>query len=100
MPLSRRLQPPRSRLEHHDLERHMLQRVMVPLDGTPFAEAALPAAFLLARRDQARVHLVRVHEQHFPAAVPGYPPGYDFTFDQALESEGRRYLDVLLGRID
>lgn len=34
--------------------------VMVPLDGSPFAEQALPFALTIARRMDARLHLVRV----------------------------------------
>lgn len=34
--------------------------VMVPLDGSPFAEQALPLALTVARRMGARLHLVRV----------------------------------------
>ena len=36
----------------------MARELMVPLDGTRFAEAALPTAVALARRDGARVRLV------------------------------------------
>lgn len=38
----------------------MLQRIMVPLDGSAFAEQALPPALTLARRARARLHLVLV----------------------------------------
>lgn len=37
----------------------MVHRLLVPLDGTPFAEGALPYAEALARRTGAVVHLVR-----------------------------------------
>src|SRR5262249_20641323 len=35
--------------------------VLVPLDGTPFGEHALPLAVSVARRSGAALHLVRVH---------------------------------------
>lgn len=38
----------------------MLRLIMVPLDGSAFAEQALPLALTLARRAEARLHLVRV----------------------------------------
>ncbi|HET9948270.1 MAG TPA: universal stress protein [Longimicrobiales bacterium] len=38
----------------------MLRRIAVPLDGNPFAEAALPLALAYAARDRARVTLVTV----------------------------------------
>jgi nucleotide-binding universal stress UspA family protein len=39
----------------------MLRSILVPLDGSPFGEHALPAALSLARRCRAKVHLVHVH---------------------------------------
>ncbi len=77
----------------------MLQRIMVPLDGSAFAEAALPAAFHLARRDSARVRLVMVREAPLPPTRIGSAPVLDPALDQALLREARSYLDVLLGRI-
>jgi nucleotide-binding universal stress UspA family protein len=40
----------------------MYKRILVPLDGSPFAEHALPAAIAISRLTNAAVHLVRVHE--------------------------------------
>jgi len=40
----------------------MYQKIMVPLDGSRFAEAALPYAVGLARAAGARLHLVLAHE--------------------------------------
>jgi nucleotide-binding universal stress UspA family protein len=45
---------------HLQKETKMLERIMVPLDGTRFAEAALPGALSLAKRDGAALRLVRV----------------------------------------
>src|SRR5262249_22151275 len=39
----------------------MIRSLLVPLDGSPFAEQALPLALSLARRAKATVHLARVH---------------------------------------
>lgn len=77
----------------------MLRRIMVPLDGSAFAEAALPAAFDLARRDSARVQLVTVREPPLPLVRTGNAPIRDPALDEELLREARRYLDVLLGRI-
>lgn len=44
----------------------MFRNVLVPLDGSRFAETALPLATRLAYDAQAKLHLVRVHE---PAGV-------------------------------
>jgi nucleotide-binding universal stress UspA family protein len=74
----------------------MPYRIMVPLDGSAFAEAALPLAYDLARRHGSDVHLVRVHQPPLPVKRSGGDPAFDLD----LEREGRWYLDVLLGRIE
>ena len=78
----------------------MPYRIMVPLDGSAFAETALPWAYDLARRHGAGVHLVRVHQPPLPVTRSGGVALYDPAFDLDLEREGRWYLDVLLGRIE
>jgi nucleotide-binding universal stress UspA family protein len=40
----------------------MYKRILVPLDGSAFAEHALPAAIAIARLTNAALHIVRVHE--------------------------------------
>jgi nucleotide-binding universal stress UspA family protein len=40
---------------------YMFRSLFVPLDGSPFAEQALPWALSIARRAGASLHLVRVH---------------------------------------
>ena len=45
--------------------------ILVPLDGTPFAEHALPFAISIARRAAAELHLVHVHQPW----DPGYHVG-------------------------
>lgn len=56
----------------------MYQRVVVPLDGSPFAEEALPHATQLANLLTAPLHLVRVVDL---SHVQGYGP-----FGMAIES--------------
>lgn len=41
--------------------------ILVPLDGTPFGEAALPLAISIARRSRAVLHLAHVH---LPPVIP------------------------------
>jgi nucleotide-binding universal stress UspA family protein len=48
----------------------MMRNVMVPLDGSPFGEQALPAALALAGRARATVHLVHVHQRLAPPLLP------------------------------
>ncbi|HUF36827.1 MAG TPA: universal stress protein [Gemmatimonadales bacterium] len=78
----------------------MLRRILVPLDGSRFAEAALPAAVRLSRRDAARLELVTVQEPPLPIARTGGAPVRDPAFDQEVQRQARAYLDVLLGRIE
>jgi nucleotide-binding universal stress UspA family protein len=78
----------------------MMQRIMVPLDGSTFAEAALPTAFALARRHGSAVHLVRVHEPQSPVAGPDGAAIYDPAIEQELELKARRYLDVMAAWTD
>ena len=78
----------------------MPYRIMVPLDGSAFAEMALPVAYDLARRHGAGVHLVRVHQPSLPEVQSGGASVHDPAFDLEVEREGRWYLDVLLGRIE
>jgi nucleotide-binding universal stress UspA family protein len=51
----------------------MIRRILVPLDGTDLAEAALPAAAALAGRLTASVSLVHLLEKRAPRAVHGRP---------------------------
>jgi nucleotide-binding universal stress UspA family protein len=48
-----------------------VERILVPLDGSPLAEAILPHAVEMARRYQATLLLLRVTEAHtFPGVDP------------------------------
>jgi nucleotide-binding universal stress UspA family protein len=46
--------------------------VLVPLDGSPYGEYALPYAFSIARRANLPVHLVHVHDALRPVAAPAF----------------------------
>ena len=61
----------------------MVRPILVPLDGSAFAEAALPVAAALAARTGARLHLVEVHEQmNAEVGAAGVAP-----FDEALDRD-------------
>jgi nucleotide-binding universal stress UspA family protein len=49
----------------------MIKRILVPLDGSALAEAALPAAAALSQKLGAAVTLIHVIEQHPPRSVHG-----------------------------
>lgn len=51
----------------------MFKHILVPIDGSPLAEAALPAASFLAQKLGARVTLMHVMEKNAPDAVHGQP---------------------------
>lgn len=88
----------------------MYARILVPLDGSDFGDSALPLAASLARRSEATLELVHVHEPYPHAS--GAPP-FDRRLDdelrakmsQRLENTRKRvaqYLghEVLLARIE
>jgi len=51
----------------------MIKRILVPLDGSDFAESALSAALDLARRAKASIHLVSAQEEVPAWVYPGIP---------------------------
>lgn len=53
----------------------MTRLILVPLDGSRFAEAAIPLARELARKARASVHLIHAHEPAAVAALQGPAPG-------------------------
>lgn len=71
------------------------QHIVVPVDGSPFAEFALPWALAIAERGEGRVELVMVREdsaKDLVAVGAGAEP------DRGDEDE-RAYLDALVARI-
>jgi nucleotide-binding universal stress UspA family protein len=79
----------------------MYHRILVPLDGTPFGEHALPYAVDIASRTGASLELVHVHHhrEHDPdlAAMPQYQyqriGEADRRHDRASLSAERAYLE-------
>ncbi|GMV06313.1 MAG: universal stress protein [Gemmatimonadota bacterium] len=69
----------------------MYRRIMVPLDGSRFAESALPLALSVSRRTGAPVHLVTVQEP-----IPSF--AYD-EWENAAEDWSRDYLDHAVERV-
>ena len=76
----------------------MYRSLLVPLDGSPFGEQALPLALSVARRAGASLRVVHVH----PTAAPLYVEGYPFV-DDALDSQvndlKKAYLDDVVKRL-
>lgn len=76
----------------------MYQSILVPLDGSPAAEHALPLALTIARRDNAELHLVRVHVTTLPLMVGGELAS-DNAVDAALVESEKSYLESLTARL-
>lgn len=74
----------------------MYSSLLVPLDGSPQSERALPVALALARRSAATVELVHVHEL---PTVPGLAPMYDTRFDAEMREEMRAELEATAERL-
>src|SRR4051794_18528227 len=72
--------------------------LLVPLDGEPFGEHALPLALGIARRAGARVRVVHVHR---PLESTFQPDGvyYDSRLDTYLRRRQQAYLDDLIRRL-
>jgi nucleotide-binding universal stress UspA family protein len=77
----------------------MFRTILVPLDGSPFAEQALPWALCLARRAGATLDLVRGHVLYAltqPAAA--WAP-FDPVAEAECQQEERAYLDGIARRL-
>ena len=70
----------------------MLRSILVPLDGTRFAEAALPAGARLARRARARLHLLLAHQPTLALMGAGEIAAPDPGLDRALLDQEESYL--------
>lgn len=75
------------------------QHILVPLDGSPFAEAALPWAVSIARRAGGRIELLNVREEAPPAGYAEYLVGQGQDWVETAEAEARAYLDHTAARL-
>lgn len=74
----------------------MSRTILVPLDGSTFAEHAIPAAIGIARRIGAALELIIVDRPPVSWIVPEVP----ITFDEKYSGiDGRRYLEDLHERL-
>jgi nucleotide-binding universal stress UspA family protein len=75
-----------------------LDTIVVPLDGTDFAEHAIPLALAIARRSGAVLKLVRAFT---PGDAATLHPGIDAfsIIEGEMRREARRYLDKVQRRI-
>ena len=73
----------------------MSRPVVVPLDGSDFAEAALPMGRLLARLTGSEMHLV--HAMRTPA-VSAFHPEDRLSLEDRIRRQAQRYVDDLAQR--
>lgn len=78
----------------------MLNSILVPIDGSPFAEQALGIALGLARRDKAALELVQVHQPMPSVLIPHNAPVHDPQLDYDLRKDARTYLESIPDRLE
>jgi nucleotide-binding universal stress UspA family protein len=76
----------------------MFQSILVPLDGTPFAEAALLAAARVARSARARLHLLLAHQPTAALVGMGEVVAPNQALDQAMREQEQTYLVEIITR--
>jgi nucleotide-binding universal stress UspA family protein len=77
------------------------KRILVPLDGSPLSERALPVAMALADRFESQVILLRalnISVQAIPIYDPGASAQISETFER-LRQEAESYLLIQEGRL-
>ncbi len=76
----------------------MYRSILVPLDGSPFGEHALPLALSIARRARASLQVVHVYVPLAPLFAESHA-GFDSSFDPLLKEQSRAYLDDVVRRL-
>ncbi|MCI0433549.1 MAG: universal stress protein [Gemmatimonadetes bacterium] len=77
----------------------MSRNILVPLDGSGFAEHALAAAIGLARASDGQLHIVQVHEVPFMPLPPESIVRWDSAWDDSLREREQAYLRSLADRV-
>lgn len=76
----------------------MYRNIVVPLDGSPFAECALPPALSIARRAGAALQVVRAHVPPTSFQVSAEVPPQQ-TLETSIRESERAYLEGVVERI-
>jgi nucleotide-binding universal stress UspA family protein len=76
----------------------MYRSILVPLDGSAFAEHALPLALALARRSRAAIRLVTVSPPLSAAYLEGMYVG-SVELEDELTARSQTYLDSAMARL-
>lgn len=78
----------------------MIRTILVPLDGSRFAESAIPVALGLARRAKASLKLVMAHEPAMAFAPAAGLPTWTHTEDPELRAREFEYLADTAAALD
>lgn len=70
----------------------MFKNIMVPLDGSSFAEAVIPLAAELARKSGATLHMVLVHRELDAERVGDVSPLFFHEIDERIHGQEQSYL--------
>lgn len=79
------------------------KRILVPLDGSPLAERALPAALALAQKFGSQIILLRVLDIPVPTPPTSHPEvtiGWVREARQQARQEAQSYLEAVQGELD
>jgi nucleotide-binding universal stress UspA family protein len=76
-----------------------MRAILVPVDGSPLAEAALHVAIAIARREGARVEAVAVVATPVQPMDAGGTPVLDTRLEHDLVTQAEEYLAGLRGRL-
>jgi nucleotide-binding universal stress UspA family protein len=79
------------------MDEETIRAILVPLDGSAFAERALPVAAALARKLGASLHLVSVHDPASGFIDPATAAVASVELDQEIRSAQQEYLDQQAG---
>jgi nucleotide-binding universal stress UspA family protein len=77
----------------------MQRTILVPVDRSAFAEAAVPYAALMARRSGATLHFVEVQTLLTAETAPGLPVTIDAAFVAEIEFQAETWLRDLADRV-
>jgi len=76
----------------------MYRSILVPLDGSPFGEQALPLALSISRRAGASLEIAQVHETLAP--IFSQPrAGLESAWDKEIRAQRSAYLDAVVKRL-
>jgi nucleotide-binding universal stress UspA family protein len=81
------------------LEPLSFRSVLLPLDGSPFAEHAIPWAATIARNPRARLRLALVHQSPSPPPLDQSSARLYTKVELAVRKAERQYLREVAGRI-